>query len=218
MNIPDKVLKKRLQNVYFIWGRGKTTVADLLRAQYHCAVYSTDDSRDPHREEADPADEPYMCRDFEAEYGVTFWELPKEVIAKREAHWLSEMTPMIIADLLLLAGQHDCILCEGYIDYDAAAKAATHMVYLWNRASHFDWFDRPDHADALDSIRNRTDIGEDEKAHLIEQAYQAVAVNEECLPDWVTRLGIPVIAWDDTTTPEQTARDAAALFGLDSVG
>ena len=214
MNISDKILKQRLKNVYFLWGRGKTTVAALLRDRFGGTTYSTDDSRWPHMCEADPAEQPTMCRDYEAEYGVSFWELPKEVIAEREAHVLREMTPFIIADLLMLAGAHDTVFCEGDIDYAAAAPLASHAVYLCNRSAGFYWFARPDHADALYAIRRRTDLSDAEKQEKIDAAYAAVAGEEGSIPAWVTAHGIPVVVWDDSTTPEQTAEQTARVLGL----
>ena len=31
MRIADAVIKNKLKNVYFLWGRGKTTIANRLR-------------------------------------------------------------------------------------------------------------------------------------------------------------------------------------------
>ena len=214
MNISDRIIKPRLENVYFIWGRGKTTVAAILAERFGGVIYSTDDSRWPHMCEAHPDEQPYMCRDYEAEYGVSFWELPKEVIAEREEHFLREMTPFIIADLLVMAGKHRIIFCEGDIDYNAVFPIASHAVYLCNRSTDFDWFARPDHADALDAIRCRTDLSETEKQEKIDAAYEAVAQNEGEIPEWVTRHHIPVVVWDDRTTPVDTADAVAEVLGL----
>lgn len=143
MYIADNIIKNRLKNVYFIWGRGKTTIATKLQEKYGYYVYSTDDSRYPHVMEAESDNQPYMCRDFEKEYGVkSFWELPKEVISEREEHFLQEMTPMIIADLLALSSQHKVIICEGDIDYKAVIPVASHAIYLCNYGTKFDWFAR----------------------------------------------------------------------------
>ncbi len=30
MNIADNIIRNRLENVYFLWGRGKTTIANQL--------------------------------------------------------------------------------------------------------------------------------------------------------------------------------------------
>ncbi len=44
MNISDNILKEKLKNVYFIWGRGKTTIANALKEKSSCFIYSTDDN------------------------------------------------------------------------------------------------------------------------------------------------------------------------------
>lgn len=119
MYIADNIIKNRLTKVYFVWGRGKTTISNKLRDKYGFYVYSTDDSRDRHRTAANPVHQPYMCYDFEKEYGVKdFWELPRKVIGEREKHFLAEMTPIIITDLMVLSETHDVIICEGDIDYE----------------------------------------------------------------------------------------------------
>ena len=215
MFIDDKTLKQKLANVYFIWGRGKTTIANRLRELYGCHVYSTDDSRLPHMRAASPEFQPYMCRDFVKEYGVKdFWELPPEVIAEREAHFVAEMTPMIIADLIALAPQHKVILCEGDIDYAAVIPLASHAVHLQNRGTGFDWFDRPDHIGSLDAVKNRGDISQAERDAIIVNAYAAVSGNEGALPDWVVKYGVKNIAWDDSTGIDATALETAEYFGL----
>ena len=60
MVIADSIIKSRLKNVYFIWGRGKTTIASRLKEQYGFYVYSTDESRDRQIRVANPIDQPYM--------------------------------------------------------------------------------------------------------------------------------------------------------------
>ena len=219
MNIPDNVIRQKLQNVYFIWGRGKTTIANELRRRYKYFIYDTDESRRRHLANADPLYQPEMCRDIEKEYGVSdFWELPREVISEREKNWLRECTPMVIVDLMLLAGSHDVILCEGDIDFEAVIPLAAHMVHLSNHGTKFDWFNRPDHSHMLDSIKNRTDISDEEKDAMIRNAYDVVRPSSTQLPDWVVRHNITDIAWDDNTTIAQTASEVAAHFGLKARG
>ena len=190
MNIPNRIIKHKLKNVYFIWGRGKTTIANSLKEKYGFYVYSTDESRDRQTEMAHPIEQPYMCRDFLKEYGVkSFWELPKEVIAEREKHFLAEVTPMMIAELIQLAALHPVIICEGDIDYIAIATIATNMVYLSNKSTSFDWFHRPDHEDIRATIAKRTDLSEEEKQLIIDNAYESVAADESVTPDWVIEIG-----------------------------
>lgn len=213
MIIADSIIKNRLKNVYFIWGCGKTTIANRLKEQYGFYIYSTDESRDRQMEAANPVDQPYMCRDFQKEYGVkSFWELPGEVIAEREKHFLEEMTPMMIVELIQLSALHDVIICEGDIDYRAVAPIATHAVHLCNQSTSFDWFNRPDHEDIHSTVGKRTDLSEEEKQLIIDNAYKSVAGNERSVPDWVVELGIKNIVWNDHTSIDTTAAEVAAYF------
>ena len=215
MNIPNSIIKAKLKNVYFIWGRGKTTIANRLKEKFGFYIYSTDESRDRQMTIANPVDQPYMCRDFLKEYGVkSFWELPKEVIAEREMHFLEEMTPMMVAELIQLSALHKFIICEGDIDYCAIAKVGTNMVHLSNQGTSFDWFNRPDHEDIRTTIAKRTDLNEEEKQRIIDNAYESVASNESNAPNWVTDLGIKNIIWNDHTSIETTATEVAEYFGF----
>ncbi len=215
MNIADSIIKNKLRNVYFIWGCGKTTIANQLKEKYGFYIYSTDESRDRQMELANPIDQPYMCRDFQKEYGVkSFWELPKEVIAEREKHFVQEMTPMMIAELIQLSAVHKVIICEGDIDYHAVAPIATHTVHLCSQSTSFDWFKRPDHEDVRDTVRNRTDLSEEEKQLIINNAYNAVSVDECTLPDWVVELGVKNIVWNDHTSIDTTSAEVEEYFGF----
>lgn len=215
MNIADSIIKNKLKNVYFIWGSGKTTIANRLNEKYGFYVYSTDESRNRQMKSANPVDQPYMCRDFEKEYGVkSFWELPKEVIAERETHFVAEMTPMMVAELIQLSSLHKVIICEGDIDYCAIAPVATHAVHLCNQSTSFDWFDRPDHEKIRDTVARRTDLSDEEKQRVIEKAYECVTPAELSTPDWVTELGIKNIIWNDHTSIDTTAAEVAEYFGF----
>ncbi len=215
MNIADSIIKDKLKNVYFIWGRGKTTIANRLKEEYGFYIYSTDESRDRQVKLANPVDQPYMCRDFQKEYGVkSFWELPKEVIEEYEKHFVAEMTPMMVAELIQLSALHKVIICEGDIDYCAIAPIAAHTVRLCNQSTSFDLFNRPDHEDIRAVIYGRTDLSEEKKQLVIQNAYESVAANEGMIPDWVVDLGIKNIVWNDHTGIDTTALEVAAYFGL----
>lgn len=215
MYIADNIIKNKLKNVYFIWGRGKTAVANNLRDKYGCCVFSTDEARDRNIAYACHENQPYMCRDFEKEYGVnSFWELPKDVIEDREKHFLQEVTPMIVADLIAISPQHKTVICEGDIDYMAIIPIAEHFVYLHNCGTKFDWFDRPDHENIVDITNKRTDLTDEEKAAVIQKAYDAVSGNEGVVPDWVFENGVKVISWDDGVTADETAAETAEYFGF----
>lgn len=215
MNIADSIIKNKLKNVYFIWGSGKTTIANRLSEKYGFYVYSTDESRNRQIKSANPVDQPYMCRNFEKEYGVkSFWELPKEVIAAREVHFVAEMTPMMVAELIQLSSLHRVIICEGDIDYCAIAPIATNAVHLCNQSTSFDWFNRPDHENIRDTVAGRTDLSDEEKRQIIEHAYECVTPAESNAPDWVTELGIKNIIWNNHTSIDTTANEVAEYFGF----
>lgn len=215
MNIADSIIKNKLKNVYFIWGSGKTTIANRLSEKYGFYVYSTDESRNRQMKSANPVDQPYMCRDFEKEYGVkSFWELPKEVIAEREVHFVAEMTPMMVAELIQLSSLHKVIICEGDIDYSAIAPVATNAVHLCNQSTSFDWFNRPDHENIRDTVAGRTDLSDEEKRQIIEHAYECVTPAESNAPDWVTELGIKNIIRNNHTSIDTTANEVAEYFGF----
>lgn len=215
MLIPNNIIAEKLKNVFFILGRGKTTVANKLNSKYGCYVYSNDDARDRMMELASPELQPYMCRDYVSEYGVkSFWALPKEVIADREVHFLEEVTPMIIAELLTLAEQHEIIICEDDINSGMIAQISENIVYLQNCGTKFDWFDRPDHLESIEAIRKNNELTEAEKREIIDNAYRSIETCETELPDWVIENKINVIRWDDSVSPDETADDTARCFGL----
>lgn len=215
MNIADSIIKNKLKNVYFIWGSGKTTIANRLSEKYGFYIYNTDESRNRQMKLANPVDQPYMCRNFEKEYGVkSFWELPKEVIAEREVHFVAEMTPMMVAELIQLSSLHNVIICEGDIDYSAIAPVATNAVHLCNQSTSFDWFNRPDHENIRDTVAGRTDLNDEEKQRVIEHAYECVTPAESNIPDWVTELGIKNIIWNNHTSIDTTASEVAEYFGF----
>lgn len=66
--------------------------------------------------------------------------------------------------------------------------------------------------DAIHAIEARTDLSEKEKADLIHHAYETVAQVAGVIPEWVTRLGIKKISWNDATTIEQTTMEVANYF------
>ena len=90
LHIPD--------NVYFIWGSGKTTAASELSHRYGCYVYHTDDSRTKHFQNANPQLQPAMCRNV-----PDYWALSPEDARQWESDIVREMTPTIVADLIELA-------------------------------------------------------------------------------------------------------------------
>ena len=129
-------------------------------------------------------------------------------------HFVEEMTPMMIAELIQLSAVHKVIICEGDIDYSAVASVATHIVHLCNQSTTFDWFDRPDHDNIRDIVAKRTDLSDEEKQKIIDHAYECVTPDESSTTDWVTELGIRNIIWNDQTSIDTTATEVAEYFGF----
>ncbi len=215
MEFPDNILRQRLENVFFLWGRGKTTIASALSQRYGFPVYSTDEGRDRNWNRARPEWQPFMCRNFEQEYGVkSFWELPPEVIALRERHVLEEVTPMFLLDLIVLAARHPVVICEGDLDYAAVIPLASHCVHLCNRGTKFDWFGRPDHENIRESVEKRRDLSVEEKEAVIRNAYASVGASQNEIPGWVRENRIKTVFWGDSTGVPATADQVAAYFGF----
>ena len=217
MNIPDNVIRQKLQNVYFIWGSGKTTAANELHRRYGFYVYHTDESRAWHFKNADPQYQPALCRDV-----PDVFALDPEDAGQWEKEIVREFTPMVIADLIALAAQHEGVICEGDIDIDAVVPVVSHAVTISNYGSPYDFFDRPGQHNMLDEIRGRTDLTDGEKEERIRKAYQIVGsepggekkepVRE--IPRETVLYGVKQIIRDDTTTVAQTADQIAAYFEL----
>ena len=215
MLIPDNVLKQKLNNVYFIWGSGKTTAANELNRRYGFYVYSTDNNRSKHFKNADPKYQPGLCRDV-----PDVWALEPEDASQWEGEIVRDFTPMVIADLIQLSVLHEGVICEGDIYIDAVIPLITHAVTISNYGVPYDFFDRPGQRNMLDEIRNR-DISEEEKEKLIKNAYRIVGGGEKSdlnpkreIPRETTQYGVKQIIRDDNSTVEQTADLIAKYFGL----
>jgi hypothetical protein len=216
MNIPDNTLKQKLSNVYFIWGNGKTTMANELNQRYGFFIYSTDNNRSKHIKNADPKFQPALCRNVPDVFALD----PKDAL-KWEIEIVHDFTPMVIADLIQLAAQNKGVICEGDIDIDDIIQIVTNAVTISNYGSSYDFFDRPDQRHMLENIRNNPDLSDDEKEERIRNAYRIVnggAENGENLkleiPQETIKYGIKQIIRDDNSTIEQTADMIAEYFGL----
>ncbi len=200
INIPD--------NVYFILGSGKTTVANELARRFRCYVYHTDDSRSKHFENADPLIHTALCRNV-----PDYWALDPEDARQWEHDIVRETTPRIITELTELATQHKTVICEGDIDVDLIAPLTARIVVISNHGKEYDFFDRPEQRHMLDGIQNRTDLSEAEKVWRIQNAYKIIdGENATDKPRVVTQLGVKEIIRNNNTTVQQTADEIAAYF------
>ena len=202
--IPDNVLKRMLQNVYFIWGDG-AAVADELGRKYGLYVYHTCENRFKHFQNADSQFQPGLCRivgdlDF-------FMQDPEDAM-QRENEIIHDFTPMVIMDLIQLTAKHEKVICENDIDIDSIIQFVTHAVTISNFGPLDDFIDR---------YKNeicRRDISKDEKERLIHSVNALKANPRNFAWRETSQYGVKQIIWDDNSTVEQTADIIAAYFGL----
>ena len=209
MEIENNILKQRLKNVYFIWGSGKTTIANALAEKYGCFVYHTDYERARHARSADPDYQPALCRNV-----PDYWALDPEDAKQWERDIVREFTPMVVADLLALAPQNQYVICEGDIDIDQIMLVASHVVTISNYGSAYDFFDRPDQQVMLREIQERPGLSDADRERLIENAYAiAGQTSSHTIPYETNKYGVKQIIRYDDTTIEETANTVAAFFG-----
>lgn len=214
MIFSNGVIKRALENVYFIWGSGKTTAANALAERHGFFVYHTDESRSRHFHNADPNDQPAMCRDV-----PDFWALEPEDALAWEGAVVKEMTPMIVAELIGLAAQHKGVICEGDIDIDQIAPVAANAVTISNHGAEYDFFSRPEQAHMLEEIKSRTDIDESEKQRRIENAYRILRCAETdrfAIPRETRLYGVKQIIRDSSSSVETVVNMIEQHWGLRS--
>ena len=209
MVIADNILRHQLRNVYFLWGSGKTTIANALAKQYDLYVYHTDHERQRHAQSADPQFQPALCREV-----PDYWALEPEDARQWERDIVREFTPMVIADLVALAATHSYVICEGDIDIDLVMPVASHVVTLTNQGSSYDFFDRPEQKQMLEDILHRTDLTEAEKQLRVENAYRIVGGTPPDTPRETQLYGVTQIFWNEHIPVEVTTSKVAAHFNL----
>jgi DNA-binding transcriptional MerR regulator len=205
LQIPDNVMKRLLQNVYFILGDG-VDVADELGRRYGIFVYHTCDYRYIHHQNADPQFQPGLSRlvgnmpDFYAQ--------DPEDAMQRERGIVHDFTPMAIMDLIQLSAKYEKIICENDIDIDSIIQIVTHAVMISN--------DRPldDFIDRYENEIRRREISEDEKERLVRKINAVWGKGKPESPRETNLYGVKQIFFDDSSTVEQTADMVAEYFGL----
>ena len=202
LSIPDNILKKRLQNVYFILGDG-AAVADELGRRYGLYVYHTCDNRWKYAQDADPQFQPGLCR-----HVPDYFAQDPEEAAKWEREIAHDFTPMAIMDLIQLTANHEKIICENVIDIDSIIPYITHAIVISNYKAADEFCERYEN-----EIRRR-DISEDEKERLISKANGVWGKGKRKTPRETTQYGVKQIICDDESAVEQTTDIVATYFGF----
>ncbi len=202
LQIPDNVLKRLLQNVYFILGDG-AAVADELGRRYGIFVYHTCEYRHIHHQNADPQFQPGLSENI-----PDFFAQDPEDAMQRERGIVHDFTPMVIMDLIQLSAKHEKIICENDIDIDSIIQIVTYAVVISNNRPLDDFIDR-----YKNEIRRR-DISEDEKERLIRKLNAVWGKGKPESPRGTNPYGVKQIFLDDNSTVEQTADIIAEYFGF----
>lgn len=162
MTIQDNVLKAYLKDVYFITGTpcgGKTTVSRALARRHGLALYDADERFPAHRQLADPAFQPAMCRRFSGPdefFGRTVDEYRAWLLDNER-----QQLDFALLDLIRLA-QHGPVLCDGMLTLDEADRLTdvSRVAFLIREPSNLidEYCDRPDHRDFSDFIHGAADV------------------------------------------------------------
>jgi hypothetical protein len=203
--IPDNVLKRMLQNVYFILGDG-AAVADELGRRYGIFVYHTCNYRYKHSQNADPQFQPGLSRFVENM--PDFWAQDPEDAMQWEREIAHDFTPMVIMDLIQLTAKHEKVICENDIDINSIIQIVTHAVVI---SSHKAW---DGFIERYEKEIHRRDISEDEKENLNRKLHSAWGKGKPENPRGINPYGIKQIFLEDNSTVEQTADMVAEYFGL----
>jgi len=202
--IPDNVLKRMLQNVYFIWGSNEgISVADELGSRYGLFVYHTCENRAKHSQNADPKFQPGLCRDV-----PNYFAQDPEDAMLWEREIIHDFTPMVIMDLIRLTANHEKVICENDIDIDSIIQFATHAVKI---ANYKDW---DDFYDKYENEIRRRDILEEEQERLICKVNALRGKAKREISRETKQYGVKQIIWDDNSTVERTSDIIAEYFGL----
>ncbi|MDR0286132.1 MAG: MerR family transcriptional regulator [Clostridiales bacterium] len=205
LQIPDNILKRLLQNVYFILGDG-IDVADELSRRYGIFVYHTCQHRYEHSQNADPKFQPGLCS-FEPEIPDYFARDPEET-RQKERDVVHDYTPIVIMDLIQLTAKYDKVICENDIDIDSIIQIVSHVVTI---SSYKAW---DGFIDGYENNILSRDISEDEKEELIRKLHAVWGEGKPENPRGIMQYGIKQIYLDVHSTVEQTADTVAEYFGF----
>lgn len=214
MIFQDNIIKKYLENVYFITGTpcgGKTTVSRELSKKYGIPVYDIDEHFEEHQRMSDPKSQPAMNQNFK-DADEFFGRNVEEYRA-----WLLQNTreqlDFVLLDLIRLS-QHGKILCDCHLRLDQVASFTdpSRVAFMIKKPENLvdEYCNRADHQGFSNFIHSATDL---EKAKetcnatllsLNEKFYEEVKASEYF---WLER--------DNARSVEETVALVARHFGFE---
>ena len=215
MIFQDNIIKKYLENVYFIAGTpcgGKTTVSRALSKKYGIPVYDIDERFEEHQRMSDPASQPSMnwqFKDADEFFGRSVEEYRSWLLKNTR-----EQLDFVLLDLMRLS-QNGKIICDCHLTLEQAAQVTepSRMAFMIKKPENLvdEYCNRADHQGFSDFIHSATDVEKAKKTcnetllSLNEKFYEDVKASEYF---WLER--------DDKRSVEETAELVARHFGLET--
>lgn len=162
MIFQDNVLKKYLENVYFITGTpcgGKTTISRALAERQGFMVYDIDEHFPRHQQISNRTFQPAMNKEFQNAdefFGRTVEEYKNWLIDNTR-----EQLDFVLLDLIRLS-QSQIVLCDCHLTFDEAERLSdiSRVAFLIKEPTHLvdDYCNRADHQDFKNFIYSATDV------------------------------------------------------------
>lgn len=162
MIFQDNVLKKYLENVYFVTGTpcgGKSTISKALAKKWGFVVFDIDEQFSRHQQLSNPEFQPTMNKAFQNAdefFGRTVEEYKKWLIDNTR-----EQLDFVLLDLIRLS-QNQIVLCDCHLTLEQADRLSdvSRVVFLIKEPSNCvdDYCNRTDHQDFKDYIYSATDV------------------------------------------------------------
>ena len=217
MIFQDNIIKKYLENVYFIAGTpcgGKTTVSRALSKKYGIPVYDIDERFEEHQRMSDPVSQPSMNWQFKNAdefFGRSVEEYRSWLLKNTR-----EQLDFVLLDLMRLS-QNGKIICDCHLTLEQAAQVTepSRMAFMIKKPVNLvdEYCNRADHQGFSDFIHSATDVEKAKKTcnetllSLNEKFYEDVKASEYF---WLER--------DDKRSVEETAELVAKHFGIETEG
>ena len=217
MIFQDNIIKKYLENVYFIAGTpcgGKTTVSRTLSKKYGIPVYDIDERFEEHQRMSDPVSQPSMnwqFKDADEFFGRSVEEYRSWLLKNTR-----EQLDFVLLDLMRLS-QNGKIICDCHLTLEQAAQVTepSRMAFMIKKPVNLvdEYCNRADHQGFSDFIHSATDVEKAKKTcnetllSLNEKFYEDVKASEFF---WLER--------DDKRSVEETAELVAKHFGIETEG
>lgn len=214
MEISDNIIKKELENVYFLCGGaygGKTTMAKLLEEKYGIYRYRQGDHYDEYESIAKPEYQPALCIERSRDWHGFFAQEPRKY-----ADWmqqeLREEAEFAITDLIKIP-KNQKVIVDAIIPIDILKKITDyeHVILLFapDEMKRKHYFDRADKDEVYQFILSFQD-GKD----LLKNVIEALNIDNQKEYNDFVNSGFKYIERTDSDTVENTLKIIEKHFGF----